>query len=196
MESLPPLFLSARTEAALRATAERYVELLKGKSPQEFYDVAHAAAYRREQMEKRLALHTGKVDSTVDLLDRYAKGDMVSRVFVEDELPQSGGVAFVYSGNGTQWAGMGRALLAESPRFKEILSEIDEIMLPQAGFSLITELEAEDTNSRLDDTRVAQPLLFAIQVGVTTLLREQGIEPSAVTGHSVGEIAFAARHRG
>lgn len=191
MESLPPLFLSARTEAALRATAERYVELLKGKSPQEFYDIAHAAAYRREQMEKRLALHTGKVDSTVDLLDRYAKGDMVSRVFVEDQLPQSGGVAFVYSGNGTQWAGMGRALLAESPRFKEILSEIDEIMLPQAGFSLITELEAEDTNSRLDDTRVAQPLLFAIQVGVTTLLREQGIEPSAVTGHSVGEIAAA-----
>ena len=191
MESLPPLFLSARTEAALRAMAGCYVELLKDKSPQEFYDIAYAAAYRREHMEKRLVLHTSEINSTIDLLDHYAKGDMAIPVFVEDQLPQSGGVAFIYSGNGAQWEGMGRALLVESPGFKEILSEIDEMMLPQAGFSLIAELEAEDANSRLGDTRVAQPLLFAIQVGVTLLLKERGIEPSVVAGHSVGEIAAA-----
>lgn len=159
MESLPPLFLSARTEAALRATAEHYVELLKGKSPQEFYDIAHAAAYRREQMEKDWHC----------IPARWIQQSICSIVmpkvtwfpgFLSRMSCRRAGSGFVYSGNGTQWAGMGRALLAESPRFKEILSEIDEIMLPQAGFSLITELEAEDTNSRLDDTRVAQPLLL------------------------------------
>ncbi|MXS86208.1 SDR family NAD(P)-dependent oxidoreductase [Nitrosomonas sp. HPC101] len=191
IESLPPLFLSARTEAALRAMAGRYAELLKDKSPQEFYDISYAAVFRRERMEKRLALHTGKVDSAIDLLNCYANGDIPSRIFIEDQLPQSGGVAFVYSGNGAQWVGMGYALLTESPEFKVILSEIDAIMLPQTGFSLISELEAEGQNSRLDDTRVAQPLLFAIQVGITMLLRQRGIEPAAVAGHSVGEVAAA-----
>lgn len=188
---MPPLFLSARTDAALRAMAQRYADLLQDKTEQEYYDVAHAAVFRRERMEKRLGLHCDSVETTVSLLREYAAGGSPAHVVIEDRLSQTTDVAFVYSGNGAQWVGMGRTLLAESPRFAEMLAEMDAAMRIPAGFSLLAELQADQASTRLDDTAIAQPLLFAIQVALTLLLKEQGIEPVAVMGHSVGEIAAA-----
>src|SRR5690606_35558259 len=191
LDALPPLFLSARTDEALKAMAGRYAEVLDGRSAQGFYDIAHAAAFRRDRMEKRLALQADSVESAAHLVRSYAEGDAPPEVFIEDSLPQEGSVAFIYSGNGAQWVGMGRALLDESPRFAEILADLDMAMRPDAGFALIEALAADEEHSRLDDTAVAQPLLFAIQVAVTLLMRESGIEPAAVAGHSVGEVAAA-----
>lgn len=190
---LPPLFLSARSENALRATAERYAALLDGiGSPRDFYDIAYAAAHRRERMEKRLVLGNAEsVEEAAGLLRRYANGETQARVIVEEALPQPGGIALVYSGNGAQWVGMGRALLAESARFAEIIDQLDVAMRPLAGFSLADELRADGPDARLDDTVVAQPLLFAIQVAITLMLKEQGVVPTAVAGHSVGEVAAA-----
>lgn len=187
----PPLFLSARTDSALRALAHRYADFLSEKSATDFYDIAYAAAFRREWLEKRLVLPLDSPGEASDLLRQYAEGATSTPIIIEDSLSQGDGVAFVYSGNGAQWHGMGRALLAESARFVEIITLLDEAMLPQAGFSVMNELLADEGDSRLDDTVIAQPLLFAIHVAVTMLLREQGIEPLAVTGHSVGEIAAA-----
>ncbi|HNL96265.1 MAG TPA: SDR family NAD(P)-dependent oxidoreductase [Accumulibacter sp.] len=186
----PPLFLSARSDAALRAMAGRYAPLLHASSAADYYDLAHGVAHRRERMEKRLALHADSPAAVAALLERYAQGETPPGVVVEDALPAGGGVAFIYSGNGAQWAGMGRALLAESPRFAEILTGMANAMDTATGFSLLAEVDAADP-VRLEDTSVAQPLLFALQVGVTTLLRELGVHPLAVAGHSVGEIAAA-----
>jgi len=190
-DASPPLFLSARSEEALRAMAERYANLVDDRPVQDFYDIAYAAAFRRERMEKRLVLYSKSAKTAADRLRQYVRGEMPAQIFVEDNLSQSGEVAFVYSGNGAQWVGMGCSLLAESPRFAEILTEIDAAMLPGTGFSLLEELQAKRVGTGFDDTTVAQPLLFAIQVAVTTLLREQGVEPAAVAGHSVGEVAAA-----
>ncbi len=188
---LPPLFLSARCDAALRTMAERYASMLSDKSPRDFYDIAHAAAYHREHLKKRLAFIAGSPEEAVRLLSSYAQGESPAEIFMEDILPKQGSVAFVYSGNGAQWVGMGRKLLAESPQFSEIVTRLDAMINPLTGFSVIDELNADGPASRLDDTVVAQPLLFAIQVACTLLLKEMGIEPTAVTGHSVGEIAAA-----
>lgn len=190
-EALPPLFLSARSDAALQTLASRYAERLKNSSPTDYYGIAHAAAHRRDRLEKRLALHANTPDEAAEKLAAYAQGGAPDGLVLEEQLPQSGGVAFVYSGNGAQWVGMGLRLMAESPAFADILSELDARMQPIAGFSLLAELQATGEASRLDDTVVAQPLLFAIQVAVTRLLKAQGIEPLAVAGHSVGEVAAA-----
>ncbi len=186
-EFSPPLFLSARTDPALRALAGRYADL----PATNFYDVAHTSAHCRDRLNKRLAVHQDSPEEVVGLLRQFAEGGSPSQVVVEDSLPDEGGVAFVYSGNGAQWIGMGRRLLNESARFEAIFDEIDVAMRPLSGFSLRTELLAEASESRLGDTVIAQPLLFAMQVAITLLLTERGVEPRAVTGHSVGEIAAA-----
>ncbi|MBD3814087.1 MAG: type I polyketide synthase, partial [Betaproteobacteria bacterium] len=190
-EALPPLFLSARTDAALQTLASRYAERLKNSSPTDYYDIAHAAAHRRDRLEKRLALNASTPAEAAEKLAAYAQGVGSDGLVLEERLPQPGGAAFVYSGNGAQWVGMGLRLMGESPAFADILAELDARMQPIAGFSLLAELREAGEASRLDDTVIVQPLLFAIQVALTRLLQTQGIVPMAVTGHSVGEVAAA-----
>lgn len=187
----PPLFLSARSDSALQSMAGRYAGLLRRASARESYDIAYAAAFNRERLDKRLALVAISPAEASQLLEEYAKGETPAGVVIEDSLVQQGATAFVYSGNGSQWLGMGRVLLAESGRFGEIVGEIDAAISAISGFSVVEELHAENDVSRLADTVVAQPLLFAMQVALTLLLREQGCEPAAVTGHSVGEVTAA-----
>lgn len=189
--ALVPLLLSARTDEALRAMALRYGDLLQDRSMQELHAIARQAALGRERMEKRLALYPADAQSASDMLRRYAQEGSCAGVCVEEAMAQPGDIAFVYVGNGAQWLGMGQRLLSESPRFTSILTELDAAMRPQAGFSLLEELQAEQAASRLDDTSVAQPLLFAIQVAITRILTQAGVKPSVTTGHSVGEIAAA-----
>lgn len=188
---LMPLLLSARTDEALRAMAQRYADLLQDRSKQELQAIAHAAALGRELMEKRLALYPVDAQSASGMLRRYAQDGSCAGVYAEEAMTQSGDVAFVYAGNGAQWLGMGQRLLSESPQFAAILAELDAAMRPLAGFSLIEELQAEEMASRFHDTSVAQPLLFAIQVAITRILAQAGVKPSVTTGHSVGEIAAA-----
>ena len=171
--------------------AGRYAELLIDKTAGSYYDIAYAAAYRREQLEKRLVLQVDDSAQAAACLSRFAQGETVEAITIEESLSQSGEVAFIYSGNGAQWVGMGKQLLAESGRFAALLDDLDASIKPLAGFSVIAELQASEAESRLDDTTVAQPLLFAMQVALTICLREQGIHPKAVCGHSVGEVAAA-----
>ena len=188
-QTVPPLLLSARSDEALCALAQRYVAVLQDATAETYRDIACAAEQRRDRMERRLGLRGGEPVEMVWQLTAFARGDAADAVVVEDALPAPARIAFVYSGNGAQWAGMGRRLLEESPRAAALLQSLDETMRPACGFSLIEEIRADV--SRLDDTAVAQPLLFALQVVITTLLRDDGIEAAAVTGHSVGEVAAA-----
>jgi len=188
---LPPLFLSAHSDVALQAMAQRYADLLKDKTAKDYYDISHATAFGRERLAKRLAILPESLNAAVEQLRQYARGEVANGTYREDALPQCGELAFVYSGNGAQWVGMGQDLLKNSPRFAAIMADMDTAMRPLAGFSLLEELGAAASSTRLDDTTIAQPLLFAIQVALTIMLREQGIKPVAVAGHSVGEIAAA-----
>ena len=186
----PPLFLSARTPQALRALAGRYAQQIS-QTPTAYYDMAYAAACRRERLERRLALPGGTAADAAQRLAEFSKGNSVPQLVLEDALAEPGKLAFIYSGNGAQWHGMGQKLLAESPRFGALIGELDELIAPLAGFSIRAELCVEPHQARLEDTTVAQPLLFAIQVALTTLLRERGIEADAVAGHSAGAVAAA-----
>lgn len=188
---LSSLVLSARSAPAMAALADAYARQLILQGPDAYEAIARGAAFQRDRLDKALILQPESFADAVDRLQAFAQGDDPDGVLTEDTLPEPGGIAFVYSGNGAQWQGMGCRLLSESPRFAAILAELDALLRPLAGFSVLDELRASAEASRLDDTTVAQPLLFALQVAVTLLLREQGIEPHAVAGHSVGEIAAA-----
>lgn len=191
VSSLPPLILSARTEPALRELARRYADLLADPAAPGYYDIAYSAAYRRERLDKRLIVQPASLHSLHDQLQRFAGGEQPDSLVVEDAPVEAGKLAFIYAGNGAQWVGMGQLLLAESETFLRVIEDLDRRIAAQAGFSVIAELQADAAVSRMADTAVAQPLLFALQVGVTVALREQGVAADAVAGHSVGEVAAA-----
>lgn len=189
--TLPPLVLSARSEPALRELAGRYAELLAAPAASDYYDLAYAAAYRRERLDKRLAMLPDSLEAARQQLQRYAAGEQPEGLVVADAPLENGQLAFIYAGNGAQWVGMGQLLLAESAFFRASIEDLDRRIAAHAGFSVIAELQAAAADSRMADTAVAQPLLFALQVALTLALREQGIVADAVAGHSVGEVAAA-----
>lgn len=187
----PPLILSARTDRALRDLADRYAERLADADSDGFYRVAYSAAMRRQRLDRCAAVVGEEVEGVVARLRALASGDDAPGVIRSERLGDRVPVAFVFSGNGAQWAGMGRRLLDSDPVFREAVREVDGLVARSAGISILEELRRDPGTDRLHLTEVAQPALFAIQVGVTEVLRARGLEPDAVTGHSVGEIAAA-----
>ena len=101
------------------------------------------------------------------------------------------GLVFALSGQGPQWWGMGRGMFADLPVARTVLQACDDEFRRWGDWSLIEELHRDERQSRLQETAIAQPALFAIQVALGAYWEQVGIRPSAIVGHSVGEIAAA-----
>ena len=86
---------------------------------------------------------------------------------------------------------MGRELLENEPVFRQTIERCDALLRQHADWSLLAELTADEASSRLQETAIAQPALFALQVALAALWKSWGVEPEAVVGHSVGEVAAA-----
>ena len=169
--------------------AAAYAKLVQ-EHPQDYPAIAYNAAFRREQLPQR-AIFWGTDSAEIgSLLDAAAHGGTGAGLYSGTGLDNASGAAFIYSGNGSQWAGMGSRLLAD-PLFQATIAEIDTLFKPLSGFSLADELAGNNGEDRYQYTEIAQPALFAIQVGVTRMLERDGIVPVAVAGHSVGEVAAA-----
>ena len=97
----------------------------------------------------------------------------------------------MFCGQGPQWWGMGRELLSAHAVYRAAIEAIAAVMDPLSGWSLLEQFRADASSSRVQDTEIAQPMLFATQVALATTLKALGIEPAAVVGHSVGEISAA-----
>ncbi|MBO0801398.1 MAG: acyltransferase domain-containing protein, partial [Blastocatellia bacterium] len=93
------------------------------------------------------------------------------------------------SGMGPQWWAMGRQMLEQEPVFREAVERCDEALRRHANWSLLEELLADESRSRMSEAEVAQPANFALQVALAALWRSWGIEPDAIIGHSAGEVA-------
>ena len=189
----PQFFLlSAHSRAALGDLAARYAERLEGAQPHEVQIIASAAAHRRDMLPNRLAVTSKAPGEIVTALKRFAAKEAdTPGLVVGSAVERSAPVAFVYSGNGSQWPGMGRAAYRANATFARAFREIDEHFRPLAGWSLKDGLFADNLPERLKLTSIAQPLIFAIQSATTAALRELGLSPAVVLGHSVGEIAAA-----
>ena len=187
-----PVILSAKGSVALKAAARDFSAFLKEQPQADFYDIAHNSAFRREWHEHRVVAFGTTAKSVSKALLNFAN-DASEQTQVEtgSALEAPSGPAFIYSGNGSQWAGMGKRLLEEEPLFKETIREIDSFFRRHADYSLEDELAGKNGEDRYQLTEIAQPALFALQVGITQMLRHRGITPVAVAGHSVGEVAAA-----
>ena len=121
-------------------------------------------------------------------LRAVAAGQPAGGVVGPHEGPCEPGTVFVYSGQGSQWAGMGRQLLADEPAFAAAVADLEPDFLEQTGFSLQSVLAGGQLVTGID--RI-QPVLVGLQLALTTLWRSYGVEPDAVIGHSMGEVTAA-----
>ncbi|MFC9932276.1 SDR family NAD(P)-dependent oxidoreductase [Streptomyces sp. NPDC127190] len=181
-----PVVVSARTPAALAHACQRMAEYLQF-THDDLYDVAYTATQRRTRHENAACVLAEDTVQAADALLRLAGGEQPETASTAVR-EASGRVAFIFDGNGSQWAGMGADLLSE-PVFAAAVDDIDSCLRPHLSWSVHEKLAAGSPG--LERTEVAQPLLFAVQVGLVRLLEAYGIEPDAVAGHSVGEIAAA-----
>ncbi|MCT9145404.1 acyltransferase domain-containing protein, partial [Streptomyces violarus] len=123
-----------------------------------------------------------------DALGALATGQPDARVVAGDRDRVGHGTVWVFSGYGSQWPGMGRRLLAEEPAFAAAVEKLDPQLAPECGLSLYDHLSS---GAGLDRLEVAQPVLFGLQLALAELWRAYGVEPAAVIGHSMGEVAAA-----
>lgn len=187
------LTLSGREGAALEALARVYRDYLQGESDNaSLRDVCYAAGVRRTHHEHRLAIVGRTRQEMAAHLDAHLCGERLPAIAAgrkfSGHIPK---VVFVYPGQGSQWIGMGRQLLASEKVFRESLERCEREMRKHVTWSLLTELNADEPHSRLHEIDVVQPVLFAIQVALTELWKSWGIEPDAVVGQSMGEVAAA-----
>ncbi|HWD60158.1 MAG TPA: SDR family NAD(P)-dependent oxidoreductase [Stellaceae bacterium] len=182
----PPLLISARSEAALRALAECWRDTLAVTPRERAPLLLRAAARRRDHHPYRLALLGDPAAALGDFLAGRDTPALVSGIAARE-----GKLAFVYSGNGAQFAGMGEAAYRGSAGFRAAIDEADGALAPRLGWSVAARLRAGADSAALRRADIAQPLLFAIQAAVTTVLRGIGVRPAGFAGHSVGEIAAA-----
>ncbi|MFV0137548.1 SDR family NAD(P)-dependent oxidoreductase [Streptomyces sp. HMX87] len=182
-----PVVVTARTAQALREALSRMADRLAAADQDDFYDIAYTSCLRRGQHEHRAAILAAGASDAADRLTRVADEPSGATV----QAVRHGRVAFVFAGNASQWAGMGADLLAHDDVFRAAVAAVDAELAPRLGWSVADELARPADQWRLEATEVAQPLLFAVQVGVVAVLRDQGVEPAMVLGHSVGEVAAA-----
>jgi acyl transferase domain-containing protein/aryl carrier-like protein len=190
VESRPNLLcLSAYSEKALAALTDRYTQFLN-HTDESLADICYTANIARTPLRHRLAVRAGSVGEAIAGLTAFKTG--IGGVAVTDGVTREprGKLAFLFSGQGTQWAGMGRTLYETEPRFKTALDRCNECLQPCLGVDLPALLWGAQSE-KLNDTRYTQPAVFALEYSLSELWRAFGVIPDIVIGHSIGEYAAA-----
>jgi phthiocerol/phenolphthiocerol synthesis type-I polyketide synthase C len=188
--AMPPLLISAQTEASLRGLVESWRTTLANLSADRVPAVLRAAARGRDHRPHRVVVLPRDPAVTAEMLAGFLGGE-TSPCVITGTSVREGNFAFVFSGNGAQFAGMAYGALRTNHTFREAIENLGRLLGPELGWSLLDLLERGANAEDIARADIAQPLLFAVQVGIVEALRELGVVASGHIGHSVGEIAAA-----
>ncbi|HEV2300650.1 MAG TPA: SDR family NAD(P)-dependent oxidoreductase, partial [Stellaceae bacterium] len=187
---MPPLVLSAHSQASLKELARRWHEALGGLDEARAATAARTAARGRDQQPHRLVAladdGAGVRRALGDFLDGVAAPGLVAGTALCE-----GKLAFVFSGNGAQFPGMAGDAWRGNAAFRAAVEEADAALSPELGWSVGERLAQGVDREDLERADIAQPLLFAIEVGIVRALAGLGLTAEGHLGHSVGEIAAA-----
>jgi polyketide synthase 7 len=187
--SVLPWLLSARSAAALVAQARRLLAAVEEDDGLDPIDVGFSLA-SRSLFEHRAVVAGGDRRELIAGLAELGQGEPGAGV-VTGRAGVVGKTVLVFPGQGSQWIGMGRELLQESPVFAEQMRRCGEALARYVDWSLLDVVEGVVGAPSLDRVDVVQPVLWAVMVSLAAMWRAVGVEPDAVIGHSQGEIAAA-----
>ena len=181
--------VSGKTPARLAGSAKSLADWLENDGATvPLADVAHTVNHHRSRYSTIATVTARDHAEAVTGLRALAAGQPAPGVVAAHDAKTGNGTVFLYSGQGAQWAGMGKSLLVEEPAFAAAVDELEPAFVDKVGFSLRQVLEAGEPVVGID--RI-QPVLVGMQLALTALWRSYGVEPDAVIGHSMGEVTAA-----
>ncbi|MCC6498806.1 MAG: amino acid adenylation domain-containing protein [Anaerolineales bacterium] len=185
------LTLSAKTESSLQDLAQSFSESIRS-TQYAVPDLAFTSNTTRSHFEHRLAIQASAKDELLKGLDDFLN-DVDSLLISTGQTKPSAQpkIAFLFTGQGSQYVGMGKQLYETQPVFRATLDECAAILNPILGRSLLEIIFADKNDSTINQTAYTQPALFAFEYALAQMWLEWGIKPHAVMGHSVGEYVAA-----
>jgi phthiocerol/phenolphthiocerol synthesis type-I polyketide synthase B len=183
------LVVSGKTVARVRSWAAVLADWMQGPGAAVELDaIAHTLNHHRTRHNRFATVCARDRAQALAGLRAVAAGQPAAGVVLAHDGPCGPGTVFVYSGQGSQWAGMGQQLLADEPVFADAVAELEPDFVAQTGFSLHAVLAGGQLVSGIE--RI-QPVLVGMQLALTALWRSYGVTPDAVIGQSMGEISAA-----
>ncbi|WP_341739433.1 alpha/beta fold hydrolase [Microcoleus sp. CAWBG640] len=186
------LCLSAKTEKALNELVARYETHLELSTNQPLADICFTANAGRSHHNYRLGIVADSVQDLREQLADFTAGEDFSEVITKCANTNPPQIAFLFTGQGSQYIGMGRELYDTQPTFRQTLDRCDRLLRPYLDLPLLDVLYPEKgIDSPLNETAYTQPALFAFEYALAQLWLSWGIKPDAVIGHSLGEYVAA-----
>ncbi|NVJ08010.1 SDR family NAD(P)-dependent oxidoreductase, partial [Myxococcus sp. AM001] len=184
------LLLTAKSEDALVEQARQYASHLSAHPELDAADVCFTANTTRARFNHRSVVVGESTQALAEALRGFARGELSDAVASGEAAPRAPRVAFLFTGQGSQYAGMGRELYAASPVFRDALDQCARLLRPRMELLPVL-FPAEGAHSPIDQTEYSQPALFALEYALAQVWKGWGVVPHAVMGHSVGEFAAA-----
>jgi len=186
------LCLSARTERSLRGLASAFAVDLARRPDLDPGAVCYTAALGRDHFAAhRLAVSGHSLGELREKVAALAAGETVAGALAAAPAPGRRRIAFLFSGQGSQFTGMGLELYEGLSAYRDAIDECARTLDPLLGVPLVALLFDQAESARLQQTRYGQPALFAFEYALFATWRSWGIHPDAVLGHSLGELVAA-----
>jgi malonyl CoA-acyl carrier protein transacylase len=197
--SLHLLTLSAKTENSLKDLVSSYQSYLETNvetfRETSLHDICYTAATGRTHFNHRLGAIASDPKELIEKLVGWKTNEELVGVFSGETNKKSPKIAFLFTGQGSQYVNMGRQLYEQAPTFRQALDECDQILQPYLEVPLLEVIYPQDaqklTADLLDQTAYTQPALFSLEYALFKLWESWGVKPDVVMGHSVGEYVAA-----
>ena len=183
------LTLSAKTKPALKELAQRYIDLLQDSA--NLKDICFTANTQRTHFTNRLCCVADSAADMCKQLRAYINDEEIAGLHYKSGLDANQKIAWMFTGQGSQYVGMAQQLYSTQPVFKDALDRCEEVLRSYLDISLLDVLFHDKDTDIINQTKYTQPGIYAVEYALAQLWLSWGLKPHYVTGHSIGEYVAA-----